>query len=185
MFSPRNRTPLGRLVVTGACATALLLGPSAGLAAADDASLAKTITERAQQLDKREKALAKTLKSLQRSPSLSRARSAQKDSGAIFRTTEAFRDEIRDDDGSTDKGIQARDAVLPELTSMALAAQKLDKQLVTAVKKRRVSKAVVTRIVSAKLVLDKAIGKVITAIGEAFADDGPVDPAPTPTDPTA
>jgi hypothetical protein len=186
MFSPqKNRTPLGRILIAGACSTALLVGPGAGLASADDASLAKTITERAQQLDKREKALATTLKALQKSPSLSRAKAAQKDSGNIYRTTVAFRNEVRDDDGSTDKGVEARDAVLPKLTSMAAAAKKLDTQVASAVKKRRVTKGAVTKIVSAKLVLDKSIGAVITAIGEAFESDDPVDPAPAPTDPTA
>lgn len=184
MPSPQNRTPVARLLVAGACTGALLLGPAAGIAGASDATLAKTITERAQQLDKREKALAATIKSLQSSPSLSRAKAAQKDSRNIYRTTDAFRDEVRDDDGSTDAGVKARDAVLPELTAMATAAKKLDSQLVSAVKKRRVTKSVVTKIVSAKLVLDKSIGKVISAIGEAFADDGPVDPAPPSTDPT-
>ncbi|WP_026909538.1 hypothetical protein [Patulibacter minatonensis] len=184
MSSPHHRTPLARVVVAGACTTALLLGPGAGLASADDASLAKTITERAQQLDKREKALAKTLKTLQASPSLSRAKSASKDASGIFRTTDAFRTEVRDDDGTTDKGVAARDAVLPKLTAMAAAAEKLDKQLLSVVKKRKVGKAQVTKIVSAKLVLDRSIGKVLTAIGEAFASDGPIDPAPKPTDPT-
>jgi hypothetical protein len=184
MSSPLSRTTLGRVVAVGACSTALVLGPAAGLASADDASLAKTITERAQQLDKREKALAKTLKALQSSANLSRAKSASKDASAIFRTTDAFRTEVRDDDGTTDKGVAARDAVLPKLTAMADAAEKLDKQLLSAVKKRKITKAVVTKIVSAKLVLDQSIGKVISAIGEAFADDGPTDPAPAPVDPT-
>lgn len=185
MFSPqKNRTPVGRLLVTGACASALLFGPVAGIASADDASLAKTIYERAQQLDKREKKLSATLKVLQKTPSLSRAKSAQKDSGAFLRTTEAFRDEVRDDDGSTDKGVEARDAVLPELTKMATAAKKLDTQLASTVKKRKVTKAAVTKVVSAKLVLDKQIGKVITAVAEALTSNAPVDPAPAPTDPT-
>lgn len=184
MSSPHHRTPLRRVVVAGACTTALFLGPVAGLASADDASLAKTVTERAQQLDKREKALSKTLKALQTSPSLSRAKSASKDASAIFRTTDALRTEVRDDDGSTDKGVAARDAVLPKLTSMSGVAGKLDKQLASVVKKRKVRKADVTKISTAKLNLDKAIGKVLGSIGEAFADNGPIDPAPAPTDPT-
>ncbi len=185
MFSLTNRTGVGRVLVTGACASALLVGAGAGPAAASDATLAKTVVERSQQLDKREKALSKTLKALQRSPSLSRAKSAEKDAAAIFRTTEAFRTEVRDDDGSTDRGVEARDAVLPELTAMAAAAKKLDTQLVSVVKKRKVSKSAVTKIAAAKLALDKAIGKALSAIGEALSDDGPVDPAPSPTDPTA
>jgi hypothetical protein len=185
MFSPIHRTGVGRLLVTGACASVLLAGAGAGPAAASDATLAKTVVERSQQLDKREKALSKTLKALQRSPSLSRAKSAEKDAAAIFRTTEAFRTEVRDDDGSTDRGVEARDAVLPELTAMAAAAKKLDTQLVSVVKKRKVSKSAVTKIAAAKLALDKAIGKALSAIGEALSNDGPVDPAPAPTDPTA
>ena len=185
MPSPQHRTPVGRLLVAGVCSAALVLGPTAGMASASDATLAKTIYERAQQLDKREKSLAKTIKSLQSSPSLSRVRSAQKDAAAFHRTTEAFRDEVRDDDGSTDKGIKTRDDVLPELTKLATAAKSLDRQVTSAVKKKRKpSKAVVTKIVSAKLTLDKQIGKVVTAIGEAFADDGSTDPAPPPKDPT-
>lgn len=184
MSSPHHRTPVGRILVAGACTTALVLGPAAGFASADDKSLAKTITERAQQLDKREKALAKTIKSLQSSPSLSRAKTAAKDAANIYRTTVAFRDEVRDDDGSTDAGVKARDAVLPELTEMAAAAKKLDRQVASTVKKRKATKAAVTKIISAKLLLDKSIGKVISAIGEAFADEGPTDPAPPPTDPT-
>lgn len=172
------------MLVAGACTTALLLGPVAGPAAADDASVAKTITERAQQLDKREKALGRMITSLQRSRSLSRVKAAAKDSGSIYRTTVAFRDEVREDDGSTDKGIQVRDALLPPLTSMAAAAKKLDRQVTSVVRKRRVSKSDVSRIVAAKLVLDRSIGKVVGAIGEAFADDSPTDPAPPPTDPT-
>jgi hypothetical protein len=185
MSSPQNRTPVRRILASGACAAALLLGPAAGLASADDASLAKTVVERGEQLDKREKALDKTLKALQRSPSLSRARTAEKDAGAIYRTTVAFRDEVRDDDGSTDRGIAARDAVLPKLTSMATAAKKLDTTLKSAIRKRSTSKAQVTKIVSAKLALDKAIGAALGTITEALADDGPSDPAPAPTDPTA
>lgn len=183
MFSPLTRIPGARLVVTGACAGALLLGPVAGMASADDTSLAKTIAERSQQLGKREKAVATKLKSLQKSPSLSRAKSAQKDAAAIYRTTEAFRDEVRDDDGSSEKGQALRDEMVPALTAMATAAKKLDRQLVSATKKRTVTKAAVTKAVSAKLTLDKAIQKVFVAIEEAFSDD-PDAPAP-PKDPTA
>lgn len=184
MPSPQHRTPVGRLLIAGVCSAALVLGPTTGLASASDATLAKTIYERAQELNKREKSLARTVKALQSSPSLGRVRSAQKDAVAFHRTTEAFRDEVRDDDGSTDKGITTRDDVLPELTALASAAKSLDRQVSAAVKKKRKpSKAVVTKIVSAKLKLDKQIGKVVSAIGEAFADDGSTTPAP-PKDPT-
>lgn len=185
MSSPQHRAPLGRILVASACSAALVLGPAAGLASASDDTLVKTIVERSQQLDKREKSLAKTMKALQASPSLSRVRSAQKDAAAFHRTTEAFRDEVRDDDGSTDKGVKTRDDLLPQLTKLASTAKTLDRQVTAAVKKKRKpSKAVVTKIVSAKLTLDKQIGKVVTAIGEAFTDDGSTDPAPPPKDPT-
>jgi hypothetical protein len=185
MSSPQNRTPVRRILVSGACAAALLLGPSAGLAAADDASLVETVVERSEQLAERENTLDKSLKALQRSPSLSRARTAGKDAGAMYRLTVTIRDEVRADDGSTDRGMATRDAVLPELTSVAAAAKKLDATLRSAIRKRSTSKAQVTKIVSAKLALDKAIGAALGTITEALADDGPSDPAPAPTDPTA
>lgn len=184
MSPSRTRTPLGRLLVAGVCGVALVAGPAVGTASADDKSLAKTITERAQQLDKREKALRVTLKALASKPSQSRAKAAAKDSGGLYRTTNAFRTEVRDDDGSTDKGVATRDAVLPKLTTMSTSAKKLDALLQAAAKKRTVTTQQVKRITAAKLVLDQSIGKVVASIGEAFADDGPIDPAPAPTDPT-
>ncbi|MEV4423094.1 hypothetical protein AB0L40_24415 [Patulibacter sp. NPDC049589] len=184
MSSPHHRTSFGRALVAGACVTALALGPAAGLASADDDSLAKTFTERAQQVNKREKALSASIKALQKTPSLSRAKSAAKDAGAIYRTTDALRTEIRDDDGSSDKGTEARDAVLPKLTAMAAAAKKLDTQFTTAVKKKKVTKSVVAKIVVSKAALDKSILTVITAISDVLENNTPVDPAPAPVDPT-
>jgi hypothetical protein len=125
------------------------------------------------------------LEALVARPGQGRARSAGRDSAALYRTTNAFRTEVRDDDGSSDRGVQIRDAVLPTLTAMSAAAKQLDALLQSAAKRRRVTTSQVRRIRAAKLVLDRRIDEVVDAITEAFTDDGPVDPAPAPTDPTA
>lgn len=183
MSSPQNRTPARRILASGTVALALLLGPAAGGASASDRSILTTISERGEQIAKREALLAKDLKALQRTPSSSRVTSAEKSAAAIHRTTVAFRDEIREDDGSTDDGTRIRDAVLPEITAMAEAAKKLETTL-EAAQRRRVTKAQVTKIVKVKKALDTAIGSALATIVIALEDDGPADPAPAPTDPT-
>jgi hypothetical protein len=164
MRFPASRPAPRRTLAAGACLAALALGPAAGVASADDASIVRAVADRGGQLVDRTAAVDATTKAFRRSPSGARARTGTRQAKALARLASTFRDELRDDDGSTQRGRDVRDALLGPLGRIASSAAALQRAYA-----RASSGAVSTGEVAGVAAAQRTFDRLVVAAGRAAA----------------